>query len=668
MTEIIKIKVTPKSIIKGKMDVRFPANIAVANFLTVTKANGTYTFGVDYTVLSPGPISDPTTAYIAIDDTTAGIYRTVSLSSLLTSGLDADLQAIAALAGTGILARTAAGAWALRTIAGTTNEITVTNGDGVAGNPTIGIASGFFSTAHTWSAAQSYTITQNAPTGWATTNASTGTGALAAYQFFNSTSAGSVGIGGTGYTGQGGFLQNRAYLYSGPTTGGISLYADGALPIDFYVNGARAGGFTSGGLLTLTAPLAAGQGGTGINALGTGVATALGVNVGSAGAFVTFNGALGTPSSGTATNITGLPIASGVSGLGTGVATFLATPSSANLRAALTDEVGAGAAYFVGGALGTPASGTATNLTGLPISTGLTGVGTGVLTALAINVGSAGAFVTLNGALGTPSSGTATNLTGLPTTGLTGTLQAAQFPALTGDVTTSAGALATTIGANKVTNAMRSTMGAYTFKGNNSGSTANEGDVDIALLTTKASPAAGDYVMLSDQAASGAWKKATVSSISSAGSVSSIAGNTGAFTLGAGLTNLVNDLRVSLSTLTNTLGADVALSSTGSYFAGPTVAQGSTGTWIAIGSVVCQDSTAQTFYAKLWDGTTVAASGAESTGVANGNACFTLVGVFTSPAGNIRIDCREPFATTGSMKFNSSGNSKDCTLTVIRIA
>ena len=56
--------------------------------------------------------------------------------------------------------------------------------------------------------------------------------------------------------------------------------------------------------------------------------------------------ALGTPASGTLTNCTGLPIASGVSGLGTSVATFLATPSSANLRTALTDETGTGSAVF----------------------------------------------------------------------------------------------------------------------------------------------------------------------------------------------------------------------------------------------------------------------------------------------------------------------------------
>jgi len=55
---------------------------------------------------------------------------------------------------------------------------------------------------------------------------------------------------------------------------------------------------------------------------------------------------LGTPSAITLTNATGLPIASGVAGLAAGVAAFLAAPSSANLRTALTDETGTGSAVF----------------------------------------------------------------------------------------------------------------------------------------------------------------------------------------------------------------------------------------------------------------------------------------------------------------------------------
>jgi hypothetical protein len=79
---------------------------------------------------------------------------------------------------------------------------------------------------------------------------------------------------------------------------------------------------------------------------------------------------LGTPQSVTLTNGTGLPISTGVSGLAAGVATFLGTPTSANLAAAVTNETGSGALVFatsptlVTPALGTPSSGVVTNLTG----------------------------------------------------------------------------------------------------------------------------------------------------------------------------------------------------------------------------------------------------------------------------------------------------------------
>ncbi len=119
--------------------------------------------------------------------------------------------------------------------------------------------------------------------------------------------------------------------------------------------------------------------------------------------------------------------------------------------------------------------------------------------------------------------------------------------------------------------------------------------------------------------------------------------------------------------ITNSLSGDVSLNNTGQYFTGPTVAQGSTGTWFVSGTVTFYDTSSANMRIKLWDGTTVIAS-TNVTAPANNACTASLSGYLASPAGNLRISIQDASNTSGVIAFNQSGNSKDSTITAYRIA
>lgn len=127
--------------------------------------------------------------------------------------------------------------------------------------------------------------------------------------------------------------------------------------------------------------------------------------------------------------------------------------------------------------------------------------------------------------------------------------------------------------------------------------------------------------------------------------------------------------RLALSQQYSALGSDVNISNS-VYTTGPGIAQGSTGTWFAFGKVTISDTAgAVTVKLKLWDGTTVIDSANVTLTAANENIPVPLAGIITSPAGNIQISAQTNAAlsTTTKFLFNSSGNSRDSSLTIFRL-
>lgn len=141
---------------------------------------------------------------------------------------------------------------------------------------------------------------------------------------------------------------------------------------------------------------------------------------------------------------------------------------------------------------------------------------------------------------------------------------------------------------------------------------------------------------------------------------------------GAGVWRCTGYMRVSgapvnMSPITNSLSGDVTLNNAANYFDGPSVAQGTAGIWFVSGTVTVTDTAAATSYdVKLWDGTTVIASGEIRLATANAGMIIALSGMLTSPAGNLRISVKAN-NTTSLIKFNLSANAKDSTITAIRV-
>lgn len=123
-----------RNALKIRTATRIPAQLVGGSGVTITKAGGVYTFDMD-----EGEIQD-----IA----TAAAQAAIQIG-VVTQGYDADLDALATNSTNGLWARTGAGTGSARTITGTANEITVTNGNGGSGNPTLSLPSAITLTGKT---------------------------------------------------------------------------------------------------------------------------------------------------------------------------------------------------------------------------------------------------------------------------------------------------------------------------------------------------------------------------------------------------------------------------------------------------------------------------------------------------------------------------------------
>lgn len=120
--------------------------------------------------------------------------------------------------------------------------------------------------------------------------------------------------------------------------------------------------------------------------------------------------------------------------------------------------------------------------------------------------------------------------------------------------------------------------------------------------------------------------------------------------------------------ISNVLANDVALNNSGSFFGGPTIAQGTSGTWFFSGYVTLIDSaSAATFEVAVGDGVTTWASAIGNTAGGNQRTVISLSGIAITPAGNLTINVKDVTTSSGTILHNASGLGKDSQISAFRI-
>lgn len=120
----------------------------------------------------------------------------------------------------------------------------------------------------------------------------------------------------------------------------------------------------------------------------------------------------------------------------------------------------------------------------------------------------------------------------------------------------------------------------------------------------------------------------------------------------------------------NALAANVAMGATGTYYTGPTIAQGTSGRWYVSGHVTVQNTAGgDVVNVKLWDGATVVASTRMHLVSVSGTyyGVAHLSGQINNPTGDLRISVSPVSRTDGAIAYNASGNEADSKITAFRI-